>query len=325
MLYIHNMNDLPLDMPALRCFLALMRERSVTRAAERLGMSQPAVSHVLARLRRHFGDALLVRAATGMVPTARALELDAAAHDIVGAMDRLGRSNRAFDPALERSTFVITIPEYFERLLAPALMARLQAEAPAVSIELRAPNPVLARAWLDSGEVDFRLAWIHDPRPESRFARLPEDRLVCLVREGHPTVGTRLGVGDFFELPHVRPAIAVAPGTPADPASVTLEQYIGLPHRGRHRARRLRIALRAQSFATIPYVVAQSDAIATIPERLARTIDPRLPVRVLRPPIALPPLRGALYWHERSNADPRHRWFRKLLLDVARGLADVPV
>ena len=325
MSYIHKMNDLSLDIPALRCFVALMRERSVTRAAERLGLSQPAVSHILARLRQHFSDALLVRAATGMVPTARALEIDVAARDIVAAVDRLARPGRTFDPALERSTFVITIPEYFERVLAPALMARLQTEAPGVSVELRAPNPGLARTWLDSGEVDFRLAWIHDPRPESRFARLPEDRLVCLVRERHPSVGERLGIGDFFDLPHVRPAIAVAPGLSADPASVTLEQYIGLPHRGRHRARRLRVTLRAQSFATIPYVVAQSDAIATVPERLARTIDPRLPVRVLRPPIALPALRGALYWHERSNADPRHRWFRRLLLDVARRVDDVPV
>jgi DNA-binding transcriptional LysR family regulator len=157
MSYIREMNDVPLDLPALRCLVTLMRERSVTRAAERLGLSQPAVSHVLARLRRHFSDALLVHAATRMVPTARALEIDAAAREIVSAVDRLARPSRAFDPAVERSTFVITIPEYFEWLLAPALMARLQAEAPGVSVELRAPNPGLARTWLDSGEVDFRL------------------------------------------------------------------------------------------------------------------------------------------------------------------------
>jgi DNA-binding transcriptional LysR family regulator len=317
------MNDLSLDLPALRCFTALMRERSVTRAAERLGLSQPAVSHVLARLRGHFADALLVRAANGMVPTARALEIDGEAR-IVAAIDRLTRPNRGFDPARERSTFVLTIPEYFEALLSPALVARLQAEAPGVSVELRPPNPDLARTWLDSGEVDCRLAWIHEPRPESRFARLPEDRLVCLVRENHPVVGERLRTSDFFELPHVRPAIAVTRGLPADAGSVTLEQYLGLPYRRRHATRRLRIALLAQSFLTIPQVVAQSDAIATVPERLTWSLDPRLGVRVLRPPIALPPLRGALYWHERSNADPRHRWFRRLLLEVARGIEAPP-
>jgi DNA-binding transcriptional LysR family regulator len=145
------------------------------------------------------------------------------------------------------------------------------------------------------------------------------------VRQGHPAVGERLTINDFFALPHVRPAVAVAPGLPADPGSVALEQYLGLPHRGRHGARRLRVALRAQSLSTIPHVVAQSDTIATVPERLVRALDPRLQVRVLRPPLALPPLRGALYWHERINADPRHLWFRRLLLDVARRIDYAPV
>jgi DNA-binding transcriptional LysR family regulator len=311
------MNDLALDLPALRCLTVLIGERSVTRTAEKLGLSQPAVSHILARLRRHFGDALLVRSADGMVPTARALELAGDARGIVAAVDRLGR-DRAFDPATDRSRFVLTIPEYFERLLAPPLVARLQAEAPGVSIELRAPSPALVRTWLDSGEVDFRLAWIHEPRPESRFARLPEDRLVCLVREGHPTVGERLRAGHFFELAHVRPAIAVDPD--ADPTAVTVEQYLGLGHRRRAGDRTIRVALQAQSFLTIPHVIANSDMIATVPELATRGLDPELALRVMRPPIALPPLRGALYWHERSNADPRHRWFRRLLLEVARPL-----
>ena len=320
------MNDAPIELSALRCFVILMRERSVTQTAERLGLSQPAVSHVLARLRTHFADALLVRAAHGMVPTPRALEICESASEIVAAVDRLAGPQRPFEPRTERGTFVVTIPEYFERVLGPALLARLQEEAPGIVVELRAPNPDLARTWLDSGEVDFRLAWIHDPRPESRFARLPEDRLVCLVREGHPIVGERMRLNDFFELRHVRPVMAVKTRSlQADGGTLSLEQYLGVSYRMRDRgahyaSRRIRIAMLAQSMLTIPDLVAGSDAIATIPERLARGIGDRLPVRILRPPIALPPLRGALYWHERSNVDPRHRWFRRLLLDVARGL-----
>lgn len=316
MVYIHFMNDL--DLASLRCLSTLVGERSVTRTAERLGLSQPAVSHALARLRRYFGDALLVRAANGMVPTVRALELDAKAREILTAVDRLGRGEPAFEPAADRSRFVVTVPEYFERRLAPPLMAQLQAEAPGVSIELRAPDLGQARRWLDSGEVDFRLAWIHEPRPESRFARLAEDRLVCLVREGHPAVGERLRAADFFSLMHVRPAIAVA--RDADPASVSIEEYLGLRPRRGADPRRLRIGLLAQSFLTISHVVATSDMIATVPERATDDLDPRLALRRMKPPVALPPLRGALYWHERSNADPRHRWFRRLLLGVARRL-----
>ncbi|WP_428672720.1 LysR substrate-binding domain-containing protein [Reyranella sp.] len=206
----------------------------------------------------------------------------------------------------------------------------MQEEGPRIAVELRAPNPELTRAWLDSGEVDFRLAWIHDPRPESRFARLPEDRLVCLVREGHPIVGERLRLDDFFELPHVRPAAAVKTRSlQADGGTLSLEQYLGVSYRmrdkgARYASRRIRIAMLAQSMLTIPDLVAGSDAIATIPERLARGVGDHLSLRIMRPPIALPPLRGALYWHERSNADPRHRWFRRLLLDVARGLTNCP-
>ncbi|MFZ5782494.1 MAG: LysR family transcriptional regulator [Pseudomonadota bacterium] len=317
-------NTATLELASLRCLIALMRERSVTRAARRLGLSQPAVSHILASLRGRFDDALFVRSAGGMLPTPRALEIVEAATEIVEAVDRLASDRRRFDPARERCAFVITVPEYFERVLAPSLLSRLQAEAPGVTVELRAPNPDLSRAWLDSGEVDFRIAWIHDPWPESRFARLPEDRFVCLVRQDHPQVGERLRVDDFFGLPHVRPAIAVkARNLQADGGTLSLEQYLGVTHRlrdatARHAGRRIRVVMLAQSFATLPHLVVESDAIATIPQRLARAIDPRLPIRVMRPPLAFPTVHGALYWHERTNTDPRHRWFRRLLLEVAR-------
>ena len=317
-------NDDPVELGALRCLVALMRERSVTRAAQRLGLSQPATSHILAGLRRRFGDALFVRSATGMLPTPRALEIAEEAARIVEAVNRLSGERRRFDPATERCAFAITVPEYFEHVLAPPLLARLRQEAPGVAVEWGAPNPDLSRTWLDSGEVDFRIAWIHDPWPESRFARLPEDRFACLVRRDHPRVGARLRLDDFFGLPHVRPAIAVkASNLQGDGGTLSLEQYLGVGHRlrgaaGRHAGRRIRIVMLAQSVATLPHLVAQSDAIATVPVQLARIIDPRLPVRVLSPPLALPPLQGALYWHERTNADPRHRWFRRLLLDVAR-------
>jgi DNA-binding transcriptional LysR family regulator len=309
------MNSSDLELAALRCLTVLIDERNVTRAAERLGLSQPAASHALARLRRRFSDPLLVRAGKSMVPTPRAIEIDDTAREILAAVDRLGTGNRAFDPQAIRSRFVITVPEYFERVLAPRLMQRLLREAPNVSVELRAPNRGLARDWLDSGEVDFRLAWIHVPRPESRFAKLPDDRLVCLVREGHPAVGDQLRAKDFFELPHVRPAVALTGDGERD---VTLEQYIGLPFRNRSGAQRVRLALLVQSFTTILQVVAGSDVIATVPDRATWDLDPRLRLRVMRPPVALPPLRGALYWHERNNADPRHRWFRRLLLETAR-------
>ncbi len=325
---INKMNKTAsIELSSLRHLIVLVRERSVTRAAQHLGLSQPAVSHVLATLRRHFDDALLVRSSHGMLPTHRALELAEAALSIIEAADRLVHGRHGFDPASERCAFVITIPEFLERELAPPLLEHLQREAPGVAVEMRAPNSDLSRAWLDSGEVDFRIAWIQDPWPESRFARLPDDRLVCLVREGHPRVGPRLHVDDFFSLQHVRPFSALRTHTLQEgKGSVSLEQYMGVVHRlrgvaARHAKRRIQIAMVAQSFSTIQQLVAQSDAIATVTERLAHTVDPRLQLRILRPPLPLPPLRGALYWHERTHTNPRHRWFRRLLLQVAQRMA----
>jgi DNA-binding transcriptional LysR family regulator len=316
-----------IELSSLRHLVVLVRERSVTRAAQHLGLSQPAVSHALAMLRRHFDDALLVRSSHGMLPTHRALELAEAAAGIIEAADRLVHARQGFDPASERSAFVLTIPEFLERELAPPLLQRLQNEAPGVAVEMRAPNPDLSRAWLDSGEIDFRIAWIRDPWPESRFARLPDDRLVCLVRAGHPRIGARLELDEFFSSPHVRPFSALRTHTLQDgKGTVSLEQYMGVVHRlrgvaARHAKRRLRIAMVAQSFSTIQHLVAESDTIATVTERLARTVDPRLRLRILRPPFAFPPMRGALYWHERTHTNPRHRWFRRLFLEVARQTA----
>lgn len=337
--FMLEMHDI--DLPSLRCLVALLDLRSVTRAAERLGLTQPTVSHSLARLRKHFGDPLLVRGRGEMIPTSRALALYDIARSALHSIDRLSVAPGAFRPEHERSTFVLTIADYFEAVLAPRLFAKLRQVAPGVRIELRPPNPTAVRTMLESGEVDLRIGWVHDPWPELRFAKLFEDRFVCLARRGHPTIGQRLRLKDFFDLDHIRPAAALrATGPDADVGLLTLEQYLGLPTSpGRQRtrarassaaspdaqaARRIRVAMVAQSFLTLLWIVANSDAIATVPARLARTIGRELPLRVFAPPLAMPSLRGALYWHERTNHEPRQRWFRAPVSELARDLRVTP-
>lgn len=326
------------DPAALRCLVALVRQGSVTRAAEQLGMGQPALSHMLARLRGRFADPLLVRGKAGMTPTPRALQLADAAQDVLEGMARLHLRREGFEPALEQGRFVVTVTDYFERLLAPPLLQRLQAEAPGAGVEWRTPNPALAREWLESGEVDLRLAWVHAPWPGLRFARLFSDRLVCLAREGHPGVGRRLTLAQFFAAAHVRPEIAVAtPGAGRHPPELTLEQYLGLPegggggraaaNRGKGatwqalRHERLRVPMLAQSFLAIPSLVARTDLVATVPALVLRSPQPEPGLRVLQPPLELPPLQGALYWHERTNSDARQKWFRRLVAQVAAAVA----
>jgi DNA-binding transcriptional LysR family regulator len=325
-----------IDAAALRCLVALVREGSVTRAAGQLGVSQPALSHMLARLRERFADPLLVRARTGVAPTPRALQLADAAQEVLDGMARLHCRRESFDPKAERGRFVLTVTDYFERLLTPPLLARLQVEAPGASIEWRTPDPVQARAALESGEIDLRLAWVHGPWAGLRFARLFSDRLVCLAREGHPGIGHRLTLAQFFSAAHVRPTIAVTPSPDGRVATeMTLEQYLGLPQPDRsrrpraastpgwqaHRNERLRVSVLAQSFLAIPSLVASSDLIATVPALILRSAGDVRGVRVLQPPLELPALHGALYWHERTNDDVRHKWFRRLVAAVAAGTA----
>lgn len=329
-------HETDIDALSLRCLVATVRERSVTRAAHAVGMAQPALSHVLARLRRRFGDPLLVRGNGGMTATPRALELAAAAADVLSEMQRLHTPD-SFDPAREESRFVVTVTDYLERLLAPALVQRLLTEAPGVCVEWRTPNAAMAREWLENGEVDLRLAWVHAPWHGLRFTRLASDRLVCLAREGHPGVGRRLTLAQFMAASHVRPAIAVTSGKARRlPPLLTLEQYLGVPetaagyvparkpvngagatwHALRHAE--VRVGVLAQSFLAIPRLVVQSDLIATVPDLVLRGEHRVEGLRVLAPPLELPALQGALYWHERANGDARHRWFRRLVAAVAR-------
>lgn len=330
-----------LDPHLLRCLVALVDERNVTRAADRLGTSQSALSHALARLRRRFQDPLLIRGLSSMNPTPRALDIVAIARQILGGFDRLERGTDAFEPRHDAGRFTVTVADYFERLLAPRLLSRLADEAPGVCVEWRSPQPELARHWLESGEIDLRVGWVHTPWPGSRFATLFADRLVCLARRDHPRVGRRLSLANFLELPHVRPAIAVSDPPPrAGPATLSLAQYLGLavgdragrpsaraargasarppstrvrPGWESHRDHRLRVAMLAQSFLAIPAIVAESDCIATVPQLLVASVPASMPVRVLAPPLELPALQGAMYWHERSNGDARQRWFRALV------------
>lgn len=301
------MNIFEADVALLRTFSVLMTERNVSKTAERLNISQPAVSHALDRLRKLFDDPLLIRAQGRMTPTVRALELAVDVHKILIDLEQLTATKIPFDPKTARAKFVFSATEYLEYILAPTLLARLQTEAPGVDVEIRSPNPnrSLALSWLEHGELDLQLAWIPAPLPSQRFRRLFTDRLVCLARRDHPQVRGSLSVDQFLTLPHVRGSRgSQVTGRSIDAAAAT-------------RGAKLRLLLRVENFLTIPFVVAQSDAIATIPEGLAHDFADSMQLQVLEPPLKLPNLRFGMYWHERMQNNKPHQWFRKLLADVA--------
>ncbi|RPJ46278.1 MAG: LysR family transcriptional regulator [Betaproteobacteria bacterium] len=303
------MNIRSLDVHLLRCFDALMAELSVSRAAEQMNLSQPAMSHALARLRRLFDDPLLLRAQSAMVPTRHALELRESVGRILAEIDGVVLRRSAFRAETSRMKFVLTAPEYVEYVLAPKLFGVLQREAPGVDIEFRTPNPERISEWMEKGEIDFRLAWLRDPPHSLHSKFLFRDQFVCLVRKGHPQIRGAMTAEQYFSLPHVRSRFMRN-----SPSGRVIDEVVA------SHGRKLRIALLMQNFLTVFYTVAHTDLIATVPERLARGLADQLSLQALEPPVNIPDMRISMYWHERTQKEASHRWFRQILADVVKEL-----
>lgn len=301
------MNNLAYDLKLLMCFDALMAERSVSRAAERLNLSQPAMSHALARLRRLFDDPLLLKGRGLMTPTSRALQLEGQVQDLLSALRRLTEQPAAFDPATARVRFSVMAPEYAEYLLAAPVTLHLEREAPNVALDFRASDPDRALDWLARGDLDFRLGWWPEPPAALRYKLLFRDRLVCAVRKNHPRFKASISTDDYLAAAHVRvqtPRTSVSSGA-LDQAATALQHTLD-------------VTLKVQNLAVMSEVVSASDLVATLPERLAVRLQEKYPLQVLPLPLAVPDIRMALYWHERTHKHAAHRWFRQAVSDAAK-------
>jgi DNA-binding transcriptional LysR family regulator len=294
-----------IDLRLMRAFLVLMNERSVSRSAERLGLSQPATSHILSRLREQFDDPLLLRSHNGMVPTDRAKEVEKVLRELVDGYDSLVMPVEAFDPAVSQRTFVITAPEYGERVLVPNLVRRLRREAPNIRVEVRAPDPSRAYEMLESGEIDLRIAWLTNPVPSLRSTPLFQDKMVCVVARDHPTVRGTLTMDQFLTLPHAR-ILTISHTTTSRVIDEALARY----------GKKLERSFLVQSLLTIPAAMEGTDIIAAMPLSQAVSLASQYPLQVLEPPFKLPRVRYSAFWHERSQKDAGHRWLRSIMKDA---------
>jgi DNA-binding transcriptional LysR family regulator len=279
---------------------ALLEERSVTRAAARLGVTQSAVSHALKRLRTRLRDPLLVRTSEGTVLTPRAealLEPIAVGLDAIeGALDRV----EPFDPHVRRA-FTIVATDLLGVVLLPPLFERVSAEAPGVDLRVRSLVKG-SEVGLASNDVDLLLTGVPTEAGGLVQQRLLEDEFACVVRRGHPAADA-MTLERFCASPHVLVSPLEGRGA-VDKA---------LAERGLSR----RVAARVPHFAVAPFLVARSDAILTTPKRHAQLVASQLRLRVLTPPIELPRARWWQIWHERRRHDPAHAWLRALVAAVA--------
>lgn len=302
---MHVVDDAP-DLDLLAAFDALHRERHLTRAAARVGKSQPAMSRALARMRDAFADELFVRTPRGMVPTPRADALAPEVRRVLDAARALVRA-RAFDPATLERTFVIATTDLVEAHLLPTLAARLRDLAPRASLLLRPMESTLAGD-LEVGRVDL----VVSPRagiPEGAMQRhLFDDEFLCAVRRGHPALRRGLGLEAWAALDHVQIAPRGAPGGPVDDA---------LASRGLSR----RVVVRTPSFLAAPVLVARSDYVITAPRVVLAAVAEPLGLHTFPPPLPLPGFRIQQGWHRRAHGDPAHAWLRGVVAQAARDAA----
>lgn len=287
---------------------ALLRERSVSRAAQRMGLSQPAMSNALAQLRELIGDPLLVRAPGGMAPTPRALELAEPLRRALAILEEVVQPPAAFDPARSTASFVLAMSDYAEMLLLPELLRRLSEQAPGVDLQVLPWGLHEVPPGLADGTIDVMVGFHEgDPLPPGHHAEpLLDDHFVCIVRRDHPTVGRRLTLDAYLRLRHVVVTERIG-------ASGVLDDVLA------RLGKRRRVVARVPRFFMVPYLVAQTDLVAAVDSRVARHYERLLPIRVLKVPLDdLPSGRMGMVWHARSDADPPRRWLRDVLRETAR-------
>jgi DNA-binding transcriptional LysR family regulator len=298
------------DLNLLPLLDALLSERHVTRAGGRVGLSQPAASRGLGRLRELLGDPLLVRSGTRLALTPRAEGLRAPVSRALGIVQGAIAAPTAFDPAIIRQRVRMVIDDYSGLLLLPALLAHLGHAAPGIDVWAVPGGRSFGVDQLVSGDIDLLLTGTRalNRLPTGvRSQQLYSERFVCVVRRGHPLLRGKMTVERFTAARHALAAPRGGERGLVDDA---------LAARGRER----RIALAAPHFLLMPFIVAQSDLVLTLGERLARTYAALLPITVFEPPLSLPEFRVAMFWNEKAEHDPALGWFRAETSAVAAGL-----
>jgi DNA-binding transcriptional LysR family regulator len=305
---MHELHLRSLDLNLILALDALLEERSVTRAAHRVGITQSAMSHALARLRVVTGDALLVRTASGMVPTARAEELGPPIRRALEGVATALRPPRAFDPKTAEQRIRIGTGDYGEIVLLPRVVQRLAKEAPRTDLRgvFQGDDPA---GMLRSGDVDLLLSpvFASDSWPGTYARKLFDERFVCVVRRGHPLAGKKLTLARYVAASHALISPRGKEGSMTDDALARL----GLSRR---------VAVTVPHFLVAPHIVAQSDLVLTLPARVASMLAAPLGLEVLKPPpeLRLEGFTMSAVWHERTHADPAQRWMREVFADVAK-------
>jgi len=299
-----------IDLNLLIALDALLEERSVTRAADRLALTQPTVSAMLTRLRRLFGDPLFVRTQRGILPTPRAQALAPALRQWLMEARTLVAHQR-FEPGAAEFTASLSANDYIQSALIVPFIERLRREAPNARLAVRSPQLTDVPSMLADGELDLWITTTPEIPPADLLSRtLYDERYVCAVRSGHPLKARRaVTIEQFCRYPHL--LVSPTEGRFVGPTDRALAE-IGT---------RRRVVLSMPGFLILPEILQADDFIAVVPERVLRGRTAGL--RTFPPPMTVPGFSVVLLWHRRLQEDPAHRWLRELLAVTAQGIRGV--
>ncbi|UWU24236.1 LysR family transcriptional regulator (plasmid) [Rhizobium sp. CB3060] len=296
------------DLNLLPVFLALMEERSVTRAAARLGITQPALSNSLNRLRETLRDPLFIRERYGIKPTQLAEEIAPTIEAALAQLDDLILNQQEFRPAEAERLFTLAPNSYVELVLMPALVAKMRELAPGIKLRMTAFGNDLAETGVVSGSTAMVLGRIVDPPNNLVVQHLMDDGLACVVRRDHPDIDDSISREQYESLKHVN---VLPPGR----LRVGLFQALGQQNLKRE------VAVSVTHFLTVPAMLAVTDYCATLPRLICRSLDGDSRLKVLPTPVDLGTFPVEMAWHVRYRHDPAHRWLRSVIGELAKEMA----
>lgn len=292
-----------IDLNLLVVLDAIITEGGITKAAGKLNLTQPAISHALGRLRILFDDPLFVRDGRAMRATPMARSLAEPVRRALRGLEVMLTETESFDPATSHRRFTIGVRDVFEATLLPPLMRAIQRVAPHVEVAALMVGRSELEAEMAAGRLDAALD-VRWPMSEAvRRQRIAEERLVVIMRQRHPVVKGSLDLDEYLAQEHIAVSSRRSGQGPVDQELARL----GL---------RRHVRLRCQHYFAACRVAAMTNLLLTMPEQYARIVNRNMPNRVLPLPLAMPPLDAYLYWHADADRDPANRWLREQLATV---------
>ncbi|SEK17029.1 DNA-binding transcriptional regulator, LysR family [Variovorax sp. OK605] len=294
-----------IDLNLLVIFEAMARHRSVNRTAEAVGLSQPATSAALARLRAVFDDPLFVRAGAQMEPTPRAQELAPAVQRVVQMIQSDILQPAGFEPAHTGRGFTILTPDIGEVAFLPGVLRRLRQEAPHVTLRALAKPRLAAAQALEAGEADLAVGFFPDLHKAGYFQQaLFKTSYACIACARNSAAGPRMTLKQYLSARHV----VVRP----DGREHHIDRLIEAKGWQRH------VTMELSHFMSLLALLPGSDLIATVPDDIATVVGRHVPLKKIELPFRPPQIQVQQYWHRRLHSDPANRWLRKVFYEVNR-------